>query len=130
MAFSLPVFNLTCDIYTPPWLTRVLRVTSPGNLAFGRRANMNFLDYAQDIGFQGYASLLLPPLTDVMAYPTYPAADVIEIPSGSGRWYRAMWVEDIGKGFDNEHRSVAVAQISSTLDPTLYAGLSWPTPMT
>jgi len=130
MAFNLPTFNLLCDIYTPPWLTKVFRAQVSGNLAFGRRGNFNFLDYAEDTALQGYASLLLPPGTDVRAYPTYPSADVIEIPSGSGRWYRVMWVEDIGKGFDNEHRSAAVAQISSTLDPTLYAGLSWPIPMT
>jgi len=131
MAFTLPEFNLTVDIYTGPWLTKALRLSSDANMAFGRRSQGQI----PSLGDPGaapasiYEVLLLPPLTDVRPYFLTGQADVVEVPSGSGRWYGVEWVDDIGKGFSNEHRAAGILQISHFLDPAKYAGLSWPVPM-
>ncbi len=134
MAFSLPVFNLTCDIYTGPWATRVLRVPSaPCNLAWGKRTGPKLFFIEGDVavnGVQTGITLLCPALTDLRSFPTYPQSDMIEVPVGSGRWYTAIFVDDIGKGFANEHRAAELGQISETVDNTRFAGLTWPTPMT
>jgi hypothetical protein len=131
MAFTLPSFNLSVDIYTGPWLTKVLRVTSDANLAFGRRSQVQY----PSLGDPGaapasvYEILLLPAITDIRSYFLTGQTDVVEVPSGSGRWYGVEWVDDVGKGFDNEHRAAGLLQISHFLDPVKYAGLSWPVPM-
>lgn len=131
MAFSLPAFNLTVDIYSGPWLTRVLRVSSLGNLAFGRRTNIQF--GSEELAYPVRATevlLLLPPLTDIRSSLTSGQADMVECPSGSGRWYQVLAVEDIGKGFPNEHRAASLFQASFYVDNTAFAGLFWPVPMT
>lgn len=47
---------------------------------------------------------LLPALTDVRAADPLTGNDVVEIPATSGRYYKVVGVDDIGKGFPNEHR--------------------------
>jgi hypothetical protein len=48
--------------------------------------------------------LLLPMLTDIRSDEKGPGSDWAEVPAGSGRFYQVVYVEDIGKGFSNEHR--------------------------
>lgn len=131
MPFTLPTFNLTVDIYSGPWTSKSLRLSSPANFAFGRRVQQQY----QDAGVPDHSVcsfqqlLLLPPLTDIRSGILVLFSDVVEVPSGSGRWYGVFAVDDIGKGFPNEHRAAVVTQISHLLDPTLYPGLLWPVPM-
>jgi len=131
MAFTLPDFNLAVDIYTGPWLTKVLRVSTVGNLAFGKRVQQLFGSYDPQPNVQSStpALLLLPAGTDVRGVVLTNQEDVIEVPSGSGRWYSVNAVEDIGKGFSNEHRCASVTQISEYVDGVKYSGLFWPVPM-
>jgi hypothetical protein len=133
MAFELPVFNLNVDVYDGPWLTKVFRLSVMGNLAFGRRENPNNISGAVVPGGNVVflMTLLLPALTDIRVamQSTPPPMDVLEVPSGSGRWYGVLAVEDIGKGFANEHRCASIAPIYDSLDPVKFAGLFWPTPM-
>jgi len=130
MAFTLPDFNLPVDIYTGPWTTRVLRVSVMGNLAYSRRVN---LGPEQQSGEQyasaAFMSLLLPALTDVRSYLTTGQADSVEVPAGSGRWYSVDSVDDIGKGFANEHRCAMLSQSSQFLNAVQYPGLTWPIPI-
>jgi hypothetical protein len=132
MSFSLPDFNLICDVYTGPWLTRVLRVSPVCNLAMGRRTA--FLTFTIDIvdATQGLSpNLLLPAGTDVRDVSCSGSgnADVIECPAGSGRWYQVVNVDDIGKGFGNEHRCASLVKIYEGVDSVRFAGLFWPTPI-
>jgi len=116
MAFTLPTFNLSVNIWRsstyagiiPP--VAVPDVTSLGNLATGPR----------QIGNAGWtvSTLLLPALTDVRYSESgnnLPGNiidfDLVECPAGSGRCYQVDWVEDLGKGFSNEHRLAALFQI-------------------
>lgn len=132
MAFVLPQFNLSVDLYTGPWLGKVFRVSVMGNFAFSRRVQQQGQSFPDSSATKGSSQsiLLLPPLTDIRGGVLSGPNDVIELPSGSGRWYQVFLVEDIGKGFPNEHRAAVVFQISSQANAIDYAGCVWPVPMT
>lgn len=131
MAFTVPNFNLKCDVYGGPWLTRSLRIGNLAcNLALGRRVQV--AGTLADTGDPAPACpmLLVPALSDIRDFSqNIPATDYVEVPSSSGRWYQVLQVDDVGKGFSNEYRIVAIAKICDTIDPVLYPGLFWPTPM-
>lgn len=131
MAFTVPTFPLTVEIFAGPWLTRVTRGTSPGNLALGRRG-MVFADneLVSSHVYTGPAYLLVPALTDIRDVNcSQTDNDVVEVPQGSGRWYGVAWVDDVGKGFPNEHRVASLYKISANTNGTLYPGLFWPSPI-
>lgn len=131
MAFSVPDFNLVCNVFTGPWPTRVLRIPDlQCNLAFGRRTQQssNFDPFAGVSFVQ--PTLLVPALSDVRYLMNAPVADLVECPSGSGRWYLVIGIEDIGKGFSNEHRAVILQQVWQDIDGAgTFPGLFWPIPI-
>lgn len=118
--YHLPVFNLTVNIWRnqsdvgvhPP------DVVTLGNLAWGRRVNVPAVGAADAYGVM---TLLLPALTDIRDNPLSPAnADFVEVPAGSGRIYGVIVVDDMGKGFANEHRAAVIQKTS---------GFPWPNPI-
>jgi len=131
MAFSIPNFNLLCDIWEGPFPTKTLRVADvPCNLALGRRVQSLFVDPTNILTAPAAPNLLLPAGTDVRDVDCdVTDSDFVEVPKGSGRWYIVLLVDDVGKGFDNEYRIAAIAKISERIDSTAYAGLWWPTPI-
>jgi len=132
MAFSLPTFNITCEVYFGPWLTKTLRLTGQEcNLAYGRRSSLQNPLSGLENGESMNMTLLVPPLVDIRDLSNWGVQDVVEVPSGSGRWYQVSNVDDIGKGFPNEHRAAILFKISENLFPTgSYVGLQWPRPIT
>ena len=97
MPYVLPTFNLAVNIWLPPAVfppVGVPAVATIGNLTPGRRVT----ETNQVV--IGATYLLLPALTDVRL------GGVVECPAGSARHYKVMFVEDLGKGFPNEHRFV------------------------
>jgi hypothetical protein len=66
--------------------------------------------------------LLVPAGTDVRDKFNSSGADAIECPTGSGRFYLAVYVDDMGKGFANEHRGVVLQKVGNALG-------FWPTPI-
>jgi hypothetical protein len=130
MPFSLPAFNLLCNVYQGPWLGKVLRIADlPCNLAIGRRVQQLGTD---QLGFpQGFASpsLLVPKGSDVRDTSQQTQPDILEVPSGSGRWYATNIVDDMAKGFSNEYRLVSMYKVCDAVNPALYPGLFWPIPM-
>lgn len=131
MAFTLPDFNLFCNVYRGPWPTKVLAIADlECNLAFSRRGQIPTPFAADANEWSPIMSLLVPPGSDIRSLVCAAVQDLVECPSGSGRWYQVGGVDDIGKGFDNEHRCALLFQISEALIPTgNYAGLLWPTPI-
>jgi len=130
MAFTVPDFNLPVDIYTGPWIGKVLRLSTTGNLALGRRVQQFILDVAVpqlEVSSMQLA-LLLPPGTDLRDKFQGGQNDVIECPAGSGRWYGLEAYDDVGKGFSNEYRIAVISKIGQAVDGTLYPGLVWPIP--
>ncbi len=134
MPFTVPDFNLTCEIFAGPYDLRVLRLSAvPCNLAMGRRVQVNF--HGTDGPNYGPAtsSLLVPAGTDVRDNAQLVGGgapyDIIEVPSGSGRWYYVTGVDDVGKGFPNEYRFVSMDKLSSNAGLAQTTGLFWPVPM-
>jgi len=131
MAFTVPNFNLVCAIYTGPYDSRGLhRLVSPCNLAFGRRTQQDFNDPTA-FGFgPARPTLLLPAGTDIRDISQNVAsADIVEVPSSSGRWYVVNLVDDVAKGFANEYRVAALSKLSSGYAVAGTTGLWWPIPM-
>lgn len=119
--YVLPVFNLTCNVWTfvtnpplgPP------RISPVCNLAYGRRVIFGGEAIAGVADFPPAAmSLLLPKLTDIRGLQSAAGNDIVEVPAGSGRYYIVVYVDDIGKGFTNEHRIALITQNGT-----------WPTPV-
>ena len=130
MSFTLPTFNLVCDIYTGPRLTMVLRQSGvPCNLAIGRRMQLWSDGYQTNTSGGASPCLLVPAGTDVRDNGNASGYDVIDCPAGSGRYYAVISVDDMSKGFPTEYRLVAMAKAVRFNDPTEFAGLFWPTPI-
>jgi len=49
-------------------------------------------------------TLLVAKQTDIRGPQDTVSEDMVEVPAGSGRWYWVAAVDDIGKGYPNEHR--------------------------
>jgi len=130
MAFSVPTFNLTCGIWTcvlPTTLT--FRLSSPCNLAMGRRITWQWGEAESGAGAAGFGpALLLPALTDVRSRTQGVDNDVIEVPEGSGRWYVVAGWDDVAKGFDNEYRLANLFQIGNFGGWTALGIPFWPIP--
>ncbi len=106
MAFTLPTFNLTANVWHyGTWFGQFPLIIPPPdatiicNLALGRRVPAsNVIDRMW---------LLCPAFTDIRddekGRGVY-RGDMIEVPAGSGRFYFLVFSDDAGKGFANEHR--------------------------
>lgn len=124
MAFVVPQMPLLCDIFDnaagPPGPARLANV--PCNLTGGKRTLLSESANSTDEVYFGQMTLLLPALTDARGFETGGAGpDWIECPSGSGRIYLCLRVDDFGKGFANEHRFANITPI-----PDIYP---WPIPI-
>lgn len=131
MAFSVPTFPFKCDIFTGPANTRVLRVHDVDcNLAWGRRVSDGDV-FGNQNEFSAYMTLLLPAGTDVRDMKVGYQEDIVEVPTGSGRLYQVASVDDIGKGFPNEHRAAIIMPGSEAIFGTAsnWNGIFWPTPI-
>lgn len=118
MAYVLPTFNLTGNCWHglnhPPAAPDLV---FDCNLCFGRR-----IGPFDAITTAFCMQLLVPAGTDLRTpVQGIPNFDLVEVPAGTGRFYRVQWVDDLGKGFDNEHRFALLLQ-TNTFSP-------WPIPM-
>lgn len=123
--YILPTFNLDVNIWrsTSDPTSDPPDVTAIGNLAWGRRGAAPASGGTSVLGVVFVAPvLLLPALTDVRDDPTLSGLqDIVEVPAGTGRYYTVSYVDDLGKGFDNEHRGAVLVK-------TTAAPLLWPVP--
>lgn len=131
MSFSVPNFNLTCNIYTvTPPSSVVFRASSICNLAMGRRINWLNSQASPSVGtFGATPMLLLPAGTDIRDSSCAPLGDVVEVPAGSGRWYQCLNVDDSGKGFPNEYRMASINKIWNFSVWLPYGIPAWPVPI-
>lgn len=108
MPFVLPAFNLAVNIWRAGAIPPVgaPAVVTFGNLSPGKTIS-------EGLGALGHVMWLrLPRFTDIRRF------DIVEVPAASGRFYKVFEVDDIGKGFPNEHRFALIQ--------TDYSG--WPQP--
>ena len=115
--FVVPNFNLVCDVWTwpaqslfpalpvgPPRLAGV-----PCALVYGQRTNVASTGGTGIVGVPlQQMSLLLPVGTDIRGPQDSVGPDAVECPPGSGRFYAVTFVDDIGKGYGNEHRTATL----------------------
>ena len=119
MAYVLPTFNLKCGIHRWP-----IRFDLPADLIVDCQIRGPGSTYsataAGTIGYYGITWLILPPLTDIRDTYCEPinSNDGVEVPLGSGRYYMVTWVEDIAKGFSNEHKYALLVKNKQNVWPT------------
>lgn len=131
-SFSMPVFNLSVSVWhtpgshMPPPMPADLTVM--GNLANGRVAHLPvWLPRPPALSAQSMSSsLLIPKLTDIRDSSCSGGPDVVEVPTGSGRFYWVSYVDDIAKGFGNEHRWAVIQKIWTYGSWAIYR---WPSPI-
>lgn len=115
MAFTNPEYPITCNIWTTPTFPTVgaPRVTGAKcNLAWGRRVSSMSTGGTTDAGVLVTTfTLLMESTTDIRGRSSSTAQDVVEVPSGSGRFYKCETADYIGLGFDNVHKGAVLIQI-------------------
>lgn len=122
---AVPQFPLTANVwrYLVDVTTHAPILTPPCQL-YVNREGANCWNY-QTGGHECLVTLMYTPaLTDLRAYSPRAVPDTVEVPAGSGRYYRIEHVEDFAKGFPNEFR---VARIAQYIPPTA-GGAAWPFP--
>lgn len=130
MAFTIPTFNLMCNVFTVVAGVPTLRDTIPCNMASGRRVSQLFGAAEEDGELYGVVPLLLVPMgSDVRDTSCGAEADLIEAPAGTGRWYMVTCVDDMAKGFSNEYRIVSVGKIWGFSGSGIPSLPPWPTPI-
>lgn len=135
--FTIPTFNLGANLWTIVTGDYTLdtagapRVAAtPCNLAYGVRVNVASTGGTAYPGIPIMAmNLLLQKGTDVQGPQcnvggivdslTGMHGDYVEVPAGTGRYYIVGFVDDIGRGFANEHRTALIFALP----------FSWPTPI-
>jgi hypothetical protein len=122
VAYVLPAFNLSVGIWRDPHLPPLLPdLVIRGNLSPGEIGSMHdpvAVGAGQPLRFV-LMWLRCPPLSDLRPFSLTPSADLVEVPLGSGRFYFVFDVDDVGKGFPNEHRFALLAK----------GGPTWPFPI-
>lgn len=123
MAFRLPTFNLTYNASATPFAYPVLTIPTPPyringavcQLTYGRRVNVGTTGGTNQPGVVVVANnLLVPAGADIRGFQDTINPDMIEIPVGSGQWYVCYSVNDIAKGFANEHRTGCIYPLVGT----------------
>lgn len=149
MAFAIPEFPITCNTWgwgtvaagftvqfndARPPLPDPYLADQPCNLAWGRRtSSLQGLNYFPQSTL--LMTLLLPALTDIRSPVILGYPDLVEVPAGSGRLYLCIDVDDIGKGFPNEHRAAVLSAFgwlqvwTDGQTSTTYYGAGWPGPI-
>lgn len=121
MAFVLPTFNITVHIYSaglPPPTGTPRIIDQEAQL---RAPAANNVMFVSSVGASSAMILLLPPGVDIRDQFNTPinSSDYVEAPAFTGRFYRVIFVDDIAKGFPNEHRYAVLQKV---------LGVPWPTP--
>jgi hypothetical protein len=138
MAFIVPAFPLLCNVWRGSGSGGALLYNSPdlqvmGNLSPGRRTMLAFASQSPVIiPFLFMMELLLPKGTDIRVYIPPSGAltgDIIECPAGTQRFYQVRVVDDIAKGFANEHRFVLMWQQLEGETFNDVGFLPWPQPL-
>ena len=130
MAYTVPTFNLTCNLFRYTGAAYVNLFNFPGNLQMGRRVPYILTGMTDGDNLPLSPYLLCPIATDVRDLSTGQAKnDVVEVPAGSGRWYGVLGVDDVAKGFPNEFRICVLDKIGWYAPWVAHGFTPWPSPI-
>lgn len=135
MAFVKPTLNILFNYWErDDWGFSGETPTAPtyANLAGQLRPNAkNFTVISSILEGSSTQELCLPasPLMNMPSwqdgdFPSYP--DIVEVPSGSKRWYFIIDLEYVGKGFMNENRVALIVKTSTWDYWNQYGSPNWP----
>ncbi len=115
MAFRLPTFNLFIHV----WRGANPTTNPPDVITVGQLRAGDHINTGQDSTLAGSAfwEILFPPLIDIRDLFCPSGPDIAEAPAGSGRFYLVRHVDDIAKGFANEHRQATVTKFGTWPQP-------------
>lgn len=122
MPYVVPTFNLLCNVKgNAGTLVAPIPPVAPYRLTgqicalvWGRRVNVASTGGTTFVGVPLQTiSLLLPARTDIRGPACTIGEDCVECPAGSGRWYCVYAMDDIGRGWPNEHRCAVMMAIPS-----------------
>lgn len=121
MAYVLPTLNIDVNIWpsnaVPP--VGAPSVQCKANLAWGKRTAVPSTGGTATLGVVLMTmTLLLPKATNIFGDPDLNVCCCVEAPAGTARFYLVAFVDDIGRGFANEHRAAILVQ-----------KLPWPIPI-
>jgi hypothetical protein len=107
--FRIPTFNLLCNV----WHNGALVVPPVGPPDIALLVCQLAWDLSADLlvvpaGGKSAMKLRVPAGTDLRQLLSSTGADEVEVPAGSGRYYRCMAVDDVAKGFPNEFRQALI----------------------
>ena len=129
--FRVPTFPLRVNVWRnttgvlgSDTMAAPVLAGAPANLAYGERVQVMSTGGTGAVGVPSQVmNLLLTAGSDVRASQntgmvadavTGIKGDYVEAPADSGRWYVITFVDDVGKGFANEHRTASLLQIPGT----------------
>jgi len=118
-SFNLPQFNLEVGIFTSNSYDDGPNISTVGCLRrYPSQNNMEQGGSNSQNDYRWMMEILLPALTDVRP-PCLNAGlnTFIECPLGARRFYRVLAVDDIAKGYPNEHRFCLVIPVTVAENP-------------
>lgn len=124
MSYSIPQMPLLFAVWSnadDPTTDPPRDFDIPCNLGWGRRGLSSSPGFVGSGTAPALAQLLVPAGTDIRGMANQAATDPdwVEVPQGSGRYYIVWQVDDIGKGFPNEHRFGLISPLTA---------IGWPVP--
>jgi hypothetical protein len=116
MGFIVPQMPLKANVWSTPTSPPVgaPRIANLDcNLAWGRRVGVPSTGGTGALGVVLMTmTLLVPKGTDLRSDPDRGvAADLVEVPAGTARYYWVAFVDDLGRGFPNEHRGAILVPV-------------------
>jgi hypothetical protein len=141
MPYVVPAMPLAVNIWIANNVANPPDVVTVGNLSPGKRGNVNASPVTTNatlgatVGQGLYMELLCPKLTDIRGCQNAGLECVVECPASSGRFYLVIWVDDVGKGFANEHRLAIMVQcnelmVAATTFISIFGNVPpWPSPL-
>jgi hypothetical protein len=102
----------------------------PCNLSPGKRVFSSLSLYQTKVdAYSCYGfpmELLLPKLQAIGVFSDTISNGLVEVPAGSGRLYFVVYVDDVGKGFANEHRFAIIYRVYQAM---VFVDVTIPVPL-
>lgn len=118
MPFRVPEFNLLCNVWRSAPAIPPVGAPDIADLAcqltWDRTGDTILFWQFGPARFLHLMKLKVPQASDVRGDLADTGSDLVEVPSGTGRFYRVRVVDDVARGFANEFRQCLIEQMGYT----------------